>query len=49
MRIIVVGAGEVGTYIAERLSGQEHHVALVESNAERFRQVETELDLLTVR
>jgi len=49
VRIIVVGAGEVGTYIAERLSGQEHHVALVESNAERFRQVETELDLLTVR
>ncbi len=49
MRIIVVGAGEVGTYIAERLSGQEHHVALVESNAERFRQVETDLDLLTVR
>ena len=49
MRIIVVGAGEVGTYIAERLSGQEHHVALVELNAERFRQVETELDLLTVR
>ena len=46
MRIIVVGAGEVGTYIAERLSGQEHHVALVESSAERFRQVETELEVV---
>jgi len=30
MRIIVVGAGEVGTYIADRLSRQEHDIALIE-------------------
>ncbi|MEE2768509.1 MAG: Trk system potassium transporter TrkA [Actinomycetota bacterium] len=49
MRIIVVGAGEVGTYVADRLSTQEHDVALIESNPERYRQVENDLDVLTVR
>ena len=49
MRIIVVGAGEVGTYVADRLSGQDHDVALVELDPERFRQIENDLDVLTIR
>ena len=49
MRIIVVGAGEVGTYVADRLSTQEHDVALIELNRERYRQVENDLDVLTIR
>ena len=48
MRVIVVGAGEVGTYVADRLSRQEHDVALIELDLERFRQVDLELDVLTV-
>ena len=49
MKIIVVGAGEVGTYVAERLNKQ-HDVALVENNLERFREIDTDssLDVLTV-
>ena len=48
-KIIVVGAGEVGTYVAERLNKQ-HDVALVENNLERFREIDTDssLDVLTV-
>ena len=48
MRIIVVGAGEVGTYIADRLSRQEHDIALIELDPERYRQVEAELDVLAI-
>lgn len=49
MRIIVVGAGEVGSYVAERLSRQGHHVVLIESDTERFRQVDQDLDVMTLR
>ena len=49
VRIIVVGAGEVGSYVAERLSRQGHHVVLIESDTERFRQVDQDLDVMTLR
>ena len=49
MRIIVVGAGEVGSYVAERLSRQGPHVVLIESDPERFRQVDQDLDVMTRR
>ena len=48
MRIIVVGAGEVGTYVADRLSRQEHDIALIELDSERFMQVDAELDVLAI-
>ena len=48
MRIIVVGAGEVGTYVADRLSRQEHDIALIELDPERFRQIDAELDVLAI-
>ena len=48
MRIIVVGAGEVGTYIADRLSRQDHDIALIELNPERFREIDAELDVLAI-
>ncbi|MDP6965603.1 MAG: Trk system potassium transporter TrkA [Acidimicrobiales bacterium] len=48
MRIIVVGAGEVGTYVADRLSRQEHDISLIELDPERFMQVDAELDVLAI-
>jgi trk system potassium uptake protein TrkA len=48
VRIIVVGAGEVGTYVADRLSRQEHDIALIELDSERFMQVDAELDVLAI-
>jgi len=48
VRIIVVGAGEVGTYVADRLSRQEHDIALIELDSERFRQIDAELDVLAI-
>ena len=48
MRVIVVGAGEVGSYVAERLSREGHDVAVVELDASRLRQLSDDLDVLTV-
>jgi trk system potassium uptake protein TrkA len=45
VRIIVVGAGEVGTYVADRLSKQEHDVALIEIDGARYRAVDQKLDV----
>lgn len=48
MHVIVVGAGEVGSYVAERLSREGHDVAVVELDASRLRQLSDDLDVLTV-
>lgn len=48
MYIIVVGAGEVGSYVAERLSREGHDVAIVEQDRRRLSQVDERLDVLTV-
>ena len=44
----MVGAGEVGSYVAARLSHERHNVAVVDVNANRLRQLGAELDVLTV-
>ncbi len=48
MRAIVVGAGEVGFHIAERLSQEGHDVVLVESHRNRVRMVEERLNVLAL-
>ena len=45
VRIIVVGAGEVGTYIADRLSGQDHDVTIIEVDGDRYREIQGRLDV----
>ncbi|MEQ8841459.1 MAG: Trk system potassium transporter TrkA [Acidimicrobiales bacterium] len=47
--MIVVGAGEVGSYVAERLSREGHDVAVVELDALRLRALSDDLDVLTVQ
>lgn len=49
MYVIVVGAGEVGSYVADRLSREGVDVAVVEGDAARLRALEEELDVLTVQ
>lgn len=48
MRIIIVGAGQVGFHLAERLSEHGQDVVIIESNAERAEYVGDRLDVLTV-
>lgn len=44
MQVIVVGAGEVGLHVAERLSREGHAVTVVESNAEKSRLMRARLN-----
>ncbi len=48
MRVIVVGAGEVGTHVAQLLSREGNDVVVIEANGERVRQIEKLLDVSTV-
>ena len=48
MYVIVVGAGEVGTYVADRLSREGHDVAVIERNRSALRAVTERLDVLTL-
>ena len=48
MHVIVVGAGEVGSYVADRLSREGHDVAMVDLDPDRLRQLDSSLDVLTV-
>jgi len=48
MRIVVVGAGAVGSYLAARLALEGQDVVLVESNPARAAEAQTEIDCMVV-
>jgi len=48
MYIIIVGAGEVGTYLARILIAEQHDVAIVERDELIVRELESSLDALVV-
>ncbi len=48
MRIIVIGAGEVGYHIAERLSHEAHEIVVIERNPEVCRRVQESLRLRAI-
>ncbi len=49
MKIIVVGAGEVGHHITSHLSQEGHDVILIDKDERRAERAEEELDALVVR
>lgn len=48
MYVVIVGAGEVGSWVAGFLSREGHDVAVVERDPVRARELEAELDVLVV-
>lgn len=48
MYVIVVGGGEVGTWVASFLSREGHDVAVIERDPARVLELEAELDVLVV-
>ncbi len=46
MRVIVVGAGEVGFHTAERLSIEGHEVVVIEADRQRLTQLEERVNVL---
>jgi trk system potassium uptake protein TrkA len=49
MRVIIVGAGEVGSYLARELSAQRMEIVLVDRLATALSSVEESTDVLTLR
>ena len=48
MRVLIIGAGEVGSHLARRLSEEDHDVVVIESDPERAERVSEQLDVLVV-
>jgi trk system potassium uptake protein len=47
MRIIIAGAGEVGTHLAKLLSNENHEIILIDSEEARLKPIDISLDVLT--
>jgi trk system potassium uptake protein TrkA len=47
MRIIIAGAGEVGSHLAKMLSQENHDIVLIDPDEDKLKQIEANLDVLT--
>jgi len=47
MKIIIAGAGEVGTHLAKMLSRQNHDIILIDEDEEKLRQLGVDCDLMS--
>jgi trk system potassium uptake protein len=48
MRILVIGAGEVGRHICQQLSMEDHEVILIDRNADRLKRAARDLNILGI-
>ena len=48
MKIIIAGAGDVGTHLAKMLAGEKQDIILMDTDEEKLRQLEENFDLMTV-
>ncbi len=48
MKIIIIGAGEVGFNIAQKLSEENHDVILIEKDPDKIKSINDELDILVL-
>jgi trk system potassium uptake protein len=47
MRIIIAGAGEVGSHLAKMLSSENHEIIIIDPEEERLKPIDSTLDVLT--
>ena len=45
MKILILGAGQVGSTVAESLVGEANDITVVDNDAEKLRQLQDRLDL----
>ena len=48
MRIVIAGAGAVGTHLAKMLSSENENVVLLDESEEKLGRMETSFDLQTI-
>ncbi len=47
MRIIIAGAGEVGSHLAKMLSQENHDIILIDPDEGKLKQISANLDVMT--
>ena len=47
MRIVIAGAGEVGTHLAKMLANEDHEIILIDTEDTRLKPIDATLDVLT--
>lgn len=48
MKIVIAGAGEVGTHLARMLTDEEHDIVLLDDSPDKLTKISSEADLMTV-
>ena len=48
MKIIIAGAGAVGTHLAKLLSGEKQDIILMDDDEEKLSKLDADFDLMTV-
>lgn len=48
MKVVIAGAGEVGTHLARMLSNEDHDIVLLDDSPEKLSIISGEVDLMTV-
>ncbi|MBT6004147.1 MAG: NAD(P)-binding domain-containing protein, partial [Prolixibacteraceae bacterium] len=48
MKVVIAGAGEVGTHLAKMLTNENHDIVLLDDSPEKLSKIAAELDLMTV-
>ncbi|RRD78247.1 Trk system potassium transporter TrkA [Alloprevotella sp. OH1205_COT-284] len=48
MKIVIAGAGEVGTHLAKMLVGEHHDITLIDEKEQRLNTLSSHLDILTI-
>src|SRR5690554_5103233 len=48
MKIVIAGAGEVGTHLARMLSSEDHDIVLLDDSPEKLNKINTDVDMMTV-
>ena len=48
MKVVIAGAGEVGTHLARMLSNEDHDIVLLDDSPEKLSKISGDVDLMTV-
>ncbi|MDX8340921.1 Trk system potassium transporter TrkA [Draconibacterium sp. IB214405] len=48
MKVVIAGAGEVGTHLARMLTNENHDITLLDDSPEKLAKISSEVDLMTV-
>ncbi|MBO5812002.1 MAG: NAD-binding protein, partial [Bacteroidaceae bacterium] len=48
MKIVIAGAGNVGTHLAKLLSGENQDIILIDDDSEKINRLDSNFDLLTI-